>query len=137
MPKYYVGCEGTQDEFYDFLLDLAQKVDWAQHPWEQPTVKAAMTPIDKEAISKAVASVADPEPVKQDAAAETRNETPVEEASISLEELRAKAIDLGRKRGNDVMKTILTKVGVTKLSAMDGPQRNLAAQMIEEAMVDA
>ncbi len=144
MSKYYVGCEGTQDEFYAFLLDLAQKVDWALHPWEQPTVKYAMGPvsneiaIDKEAIAKAVAA---PKPkqqeAKQDAAAAPKEEpkvAPKEEAeAISLEDLRAKAIDLGRKHGNEAMKSILAKVGVSKLSAMDGAQRNLAAQLIQEA----
>ncbi len=53
MAKYSIGCEGTQEEFYSFLLDLSQKVNWAMNPWDHPTVERALykkeSPITQEA----------------------------------------------------------------------------------------
>ncbi len=124
MPKYYVGCEGSKEEFYTFILDLAQKIEWAIHPWEHPTVEKALY---ENKISKNIIP-------KQDDQEEITSEKPPE---VSLAELRSKAVIFGRDHGTDAMKTILAKIGVTKLSDMTAQQRAQASQLIDEASQEA
>lgn len=113
MPKYSIGCEGSKEEFYAFLLDLSQKIQWATRPWEHPTVEQAL-------YKKEEVETIPSQPVSQD--------TPV-----SPEELRAKSIAFGKAGGQKKMKEFLVQLGVKKLSELDAAQRVTMSKLIDEA----
>lgn len=121
MAKYTVGCEGTQEEFYNFLLDLSQKIQWAMHPWEHPSVEAAL--YKKEAENSKGLETTPSEP------SQPINQAP----QISPEELRTKSIAFGKAGGQKKMKEFLVQLGVKKLSELDATQRITMSKLIDEA----
>lgn len=122
MAKYVVGCEGTQEEFYSFLLDLSQKIQWAMYPWEHPSVEAAL--YKKEAShSKEVETTS----------FEVAPSQPSQAQQVSPEDLRAKSIAFGKAGGQEQMKKFLIQLGVKKLSELDASQRVTMSALIDEA----
>ncbi len=122
MAKYSIGCEGTQEEFYNFLLDLSQKVNWAMNPWDHPTVERALykkeSPITQEA---------------ENTPFEVEPSQPSQAPQVSPEELRAKSIAFGKAGGQEQMKKFLIQLGVKKLSELDASQRVTMSALIDEA----
>lgn len=157
MPKYFIGCEGaSQDEFYDFLLDIAQKIDWAMHPWEQPIVKretelAANVEKHYQGPCRGEVKKTD-EPKATQAITETVNavvETiatdtilpgvgeKAEEPSrplITADELQNKCLALGNKFGKQAFKELKAKAGFESMSKLDAQGRANFAAMIDQYM---
>lgn len=139
MPKYYVGCEGSQEDFYEFLLDLAEKVDWALHPWEQPMVQRAM----KDGEIQKPKTEPKAGPISQDnILPDTPVSTPKAEIApakaqeakaegfISAEELQNLCADLGERFGKAAFKELKEKAGFSSMKALDGKGRTDFAAMI-------
>lgn len=150
MPKYYVGCEGSQEEFYEFLLDLAQKIGWAECPFEHPAVEKAAkegklstnyvppkpvvpaTPAPKLDPAPAVdlgPIQLDPLPFDQPAEAPA----PAEDGPtyITKDQLQKKCMALGDAYGKQAFKELKAKAGFTSMSALDGKGRQAFADMID------
>lgn len=151
MPKYYVGCEGSQEEFYEFLLDLAQKIGWAESPFEHPAVEKAAkegklstnykapkpvvpaTPAPKPAPVPAVdMGPIQPDPLPFDQPAEAT--APAAEDGptyITKDQLQKKCMALGDAYGKQAFRELKAKAGFTSMSALDGKGRQDFADMID------
>lgn len=160
MPKYFIGCEGaSQDEFYDFLLDIAQKIDWAMHPWEQPIVKKEMDlaanverryqgPCRGEAktdeAAQPVQTTETVQTVVETIATDTilpgveeKQTSQVEETAgptITADELQNKCLLLGNKFGKQAFKELKAKAGFESMSKLDAQGRANFAAMIDQYM---
>lgn len=157
MPKYFIGCEGASpDDFYDFVEDIAQKLDWARHPWEQPIVKKEMELAEKVKADYKDVRRAEPKktaPTEQKTAVvetvATKVETieadnilpgtnePTEETKrpeITADELQNKCLALGNKYGKGAFKELKAKAGFESMSKLDAQGRANFAAMIDQYM---
>ena len=156
MPKYYVGCEGSQQEFYEFLIDLAQKVNWAECPFEHPAVEKAAkegklstnyvppkpvvpttpAPTSAPAPKPGPTPVVDMSPIQSDPLPfdqPAEAPAPAEDGPtyITKDQLQKKCMALGDAYGKQAFKELKAKAGFTSMSALDGKGRQAFANMID------
>lgn len=129
------------NEVYQQMLDLAKAPQFYFHPWEasqgatiEPDpIIACDQDVPAKQQEKKGQTAPSPQAERGPSPKMASEPTQATEPTISVGEMRKRAIAFGKSHGNPAMKKILDTLGVVQISELDEEGRAKAVAMMEDA----